>query len=135
MTSAADDIATILGADSSLALTLGTDLFVSEIPDGADVSDLCVGVFDSGGYSPQPNFVYERPSVTIRIRGAKGKYLEAYDLGEAIVNRLNGAADETIGGTRYIGIWQEGYINFLGYDASQRPDFSMNFRMHRTTST
>lgn len=131
MNSPSEDIKDILDGQSSLALAFRTNLFVSEMPPKPDE---CVAVYDTGGENPQPNYTYERPTVQVRVRGAKGDYEDAYALAEAIRNILNGMHDEEVGGTRYIGIWAMGDILFVGYDDNHRPLLTINFRLHRTNT-
>ena len=123
------DIKDILAASSSLALTFATDLFVSEIP---DTPDECVCVIDTGGFEPEANFNYERPTVQVRVRGAKGDYVNAHNLAQSVRDELHGLANHTINAARYIGIWCESDIMSLGYDKNHRPMLSVNFRIHRT---
>ena len=123
------DIKDILEATSSLALTFGADLFVSEMP---DTTDECVCVYDTGGFEPEANFVYERPTVQVVVRGTKGAYVVAYNLIQGIRNALHALANHTTNGARYIGIWCQSDIMSLGYDKNHRPMLSVNFRIHRT---
>ena len=129
MNSPAFDIKDILAATSSLALTFATDLFISEMP---DIPDECVCVYDTGGYEPEANFVYERPTVQVLVRGSKGDYVTAHNLTQSIRDVLHGLANHTINAARYIGIWCESDIMSLGYDKNHRPMLSVNFRIHRT---
>lgn len=126
------DLAAMLDAPSGSPLTLGTNLFVSYEPDSPD---LCVTLFDSGGFPPDASVNYERPTVMARIRGAKGGYAAAYARAEYIKTVLDRNGHETVNGTVYTGIWAMGDINSLGYDENERPVFSLNFRIHRTPST
>lgn len=112
-----------------MALTFGTDLFVSEMP---ETPDECVCVYDTGGYEPEANFNYERPTVQVRVRGSKGAYVAAYTLTQDIRDALHALANHTINSARYIGIWCESDILPLGYDNNHRPMLSVNFRIHRT---
>jgi len=123
------DIKDILVATSSLALTFGADLFVSEMP---EIPDECVCVYDTGGFEPEANFVYERPTVQVVVRGTKGDYVAAYNLIQSIRNTLHALANHTTNGARYIGIWCQSDIMSLGYDKNHRPMLSVNFRIHRT---
>ena len=129
MNAPSHDIQDILVATSSLALTFATDLFVSEMP---DTPDECVCVYATGGFEPEANFVYERPTVQIRVRGSRGAYVAAHNLTQSIRDALHGLANHTINGARYIGIWCESDILSLGYDKNHRPMLSVNFRIHRT---
>ena len=129
MNSPATDISVILEATSSLALTFGTDLFVSEMPDTPDES---VCVYDTGGFEPEANFIYERPTVQVRVRGAKGDYVATYTLTQGIRDTLHPLANYTINGARYVAIWCQSDIISLGFDKNHRPMLSVNFRIHRT---
>lgn len=125
------DVKDILAATSTLALVFGTDLFVSEMPHSPD---RCVCVYDTGGFEPEANFVYERPTVQVRVRGAKGQYVSAHSLAQAVRDTLHGLANYTTNGARYVGIWCESDILSLGYDDNHRPLLSINFRLHRSTA-
>jgi hypothetical protein len=125
------EIKDILETDSGLGLEYATDLFVGEMP---DTPDECVCVYDSPGEDPQAGFTYERPHVQIRVRGAKGKYVEAHNLARAVAAVLHGLTNETVGATRYIGIWQIGSVIPLGLDDNKRPIMTINFRAQRTTA-
>jgi len=125
------DIKDMLDADSNLSLTFAENLFVSEMP---TAPDLCVAIYDASGDDLAPNFVYERPHVQIRVRGAKGQYSEAHLLAQTIRDTLNGTTNYEINSARYIGIWSMGDILFLGYDDNHRPLLTMNFRLHRTNA-
>lgn len=125
-----EDVKDILEGISSLALTFATDLFISEMP---TEPNNCVCIFDTGGYDPEENYVYQRPTIQVRVRGAGGGYLAAHEQAQAIRDELHGLHNETINGARYVGIWQEGDIISVGQDDNNRPNVTVNFRIHRTT--
>lgn len=129
MKAPSEDIKDILEGTSALALTFATDLFISEMPDRPDD---CVCVYDTPGEPPETGYVYHRPGLQIRVRGAKGAYLATHEFAQAIQAALHGLHDETWNGTRYVGIWATGGVLFVGYDDNHRPIFSINFRIHRT---
>jgi len=131
MNAPSEDVKDILEATSSLGLTFATDLFVSEMP---TEPDQCVCIYDTGGYDPEADYTYEKPTIQIRVRGAKGDYLVAHELAQSIRDTLNGEHDYTINGARYIGIWTVGDILFVGYDNNHRPLLTVNFRLHRTNA-
>jgi hypothetical protein len=131
MNAPSEDIKDMLAAVSSLALTFATDLFVSEMP---DTPDQCVCVYDTGGFDPEGDFNYERPTAMIRVRGAKGAYTAGHELAQACRDALLGTADSTVNGARYIGIWVVGDVNHIGYDDNHRPLFTVNFRIHRAAA-
>lgn len=125
-----EDAKDMLEAESSLGLEFGTNLFIGEVPEGPDE---LVALFDPPGQDEEANYVYERPSLQARIRGEKGAYQAAYALAESVKNLLKTVSNDTWNSTRYVQIWVQGTINWLGYDKNHRPEFSVNFRIHRTT--
>ena len=131
MNAPSEDVKDILEGITSLALTFATDLFVSEMPAEPDG---CVCVYDTGGDDTEANYVYEKPTVQVRVRGAKGGYLTAHALAQSIRDTLNGEHDYTINGARYIGIWAVGDVLSVGYDDNHRPLLTVNFRLHRTNA-
>jgi hypothetical protein len=126
-----EDIKDILESSSAgMGLTFGTDLFISSIP---STPDLCVGIYDTGGFDPVPNYDYFRPTVQLRIRGKKESgYREAWKLAETIRDVLMAIHNETWNDTKYVGIWVEADVFFVGYDDNKRPLLTVNFRIHRT---
>ena len=128
------DMKDLMDGDSSLGLSFGVDLFVSEIP---ETPGLAVGLYDYGGLAPEVNYNYERPNVQVLVRGTKlsGAYVTAHKKGQAIRDFLIAQRNPIINGARYIGIWALSDVSFLGYDENHRPQVTVNFRLHRTTST
>lgn len=127
------DIKDLLNGESSLGLAFGTDLFVSEIP---ETTILAVGIFDYPGLPPEVEYVYERPSVNVQVRGSKrqGAYVEAHQMAQRIRDFLIAQRQPIVNGARYIGIWVLSDVGFVGYDENHRPQVTVNFRLHRTTS-
>ena len=122
------DIKDILVNDS--VGTFGTNLFISKEPSSPDA---CVTIYDTGGPEPQAGYVYDYPTIQVRIRGAKMGYEAAFTKAQAVRTSLHGLHNETWNSTRYIGIWCQGDIMALGYDENHRPLLVVNFRIHRTT--
>ena len=128
MNSPAVDIAGILVTAG--VGTIKTDLFVSKQP---TTPDECVTVFDTGGFPPESNYVYEKPTVNVRVRGKKGGYRNAYAVTASVKDALHDKTNEDIDSvSRIIAIWCMGDIIPLGDDDNGRPMFSVNFRIHRT---
>ena len=124
------DIAAMLDESAAaLGLTFATNLFVGEMP---TTPDACVTVYDTGGYAPEPGYVYERPTVQVAVRGARDGYLVAHTLAQDVRDVLNGDVNDSINSARYIAIWCESDVLFAGYDDNHRPLFTVNFRIHRT---
>lgn len=131
MNAASVDVKDLLEDHTALGLAFATDLFVSSMPSEPDE---CVAVYDTGGLPPSALFTLERPSVQVRVRGPKGDYRTGWALAAAIRDFLNGMHGEVINSARYISIFATGDIIPLGSDKSERPEFTVNFQVHRTTS-
>lgn len=129
MNSPSEDIKGFLEAETALALTFAANLFVGQMPESPDA---CVCVYDTGGYPGEANFVYQRPTCQVKVRGNKGAYKVAHELAQSIRDTLHALHNETINDARYIGIWMETDVLSLGPDERQRPMFTINFRVHRT---
>ena len=128
MNSPAVDIAGIL-ATAGVG-TIATDLFVSEQP---DLPDECVTVFDTGGFPPESNYIYKKPTVNIRVRGKRGGYVNAYAVAKSVQDALHDLTNEDIDSVnRIISVWCMGDVIALGKDEQGRPQLSLNFRIHRT---
>lgn len=131
MNASSVDVKDMLEDHTELGLTFTVDLFVSTMPSEPDE---CVAVYDSGGLSPHPLFTLERPTVQVRVRGPRGDYCTGWSLAVAIRDFLHGKCGEVINASRYISIFATGDIVPLGRDKSDRPEFTVNFQVHRTTS-
>lgn len=135
MNSPARDIKDILILSTSgLNLVFGTTLHVSREPSSPDQ---VVTVFDTGGFPPEvligtDSRGMEKPTIQIRVRGNKKAYNLTYDLAEDIKDALHTLTNTTINGTKYVAIWLESDILFLGYDENDRPIFTLNFLLYRT---
>ena len=128
MNSSAEDMSSILA--SALSLVEGSVLFISREPDSPDA---VVTVFDTGGGEPSSGTENnEFPTIQVRVRGTVMDYETAYELIDSIKNTLHNLASQTINSTKYIGVWASSDIIPLGYDASDRPILTLNFRIHRT---
>ena len=103
MNSPAKDIATILDAESGLALTFADNLHVGmEPPKPIE----CVTIFDTYGSSPQlamNDQGYEMPNIQVRVRSAK--YDTGWAMIEAIKDRLHGLHQEVWNSTLYSAIY------------------------------
>lgn len=129
MNSVIKDIGDYLTSSSSgLPLVVGTNLFLSYLPDSPDKG---VCVFEVSGGAPTPNKIF-RPFIQILCRGEKGGYESAYSLLKSIVDVLHELSNITINGTRYIQIRLSLDINHVGNDRSGRPILSSSFSIQRT---
>jgi hypothetical protein len=128
MNSPAVDMADYLvGSSSGIGLVIGTDLFVSLLPESPDV---VVALFDSSGSSPDPHLI-QNPMVQILVRGKQGKYSAAYTTAEEIVDTFHELANVDINSTSYLLFWKMTEINHVGNDTKGRPLFSCTMRIKR----
>lgn len=118
------DIASILNAVSSI----GASVYTSNMPDKPDT---CIAVIDGPGSPPAANYVYDRPSVQVKVRAIV--YTDAYALMSSIKSEIHGLANTVVGGAYYIQILAQGGIMSLGYDKNERVSLVLNFAIHRTT--
>jgi hypothetical protein len=116
----------LLSDIKSLLTGITTSIFLNEIP---DTPDNILGVFFSGGQSPEMAFgsrTFEQPSFQVRVRHTTGA--TAILWAEQVKDTLNGINGLTIGSTRYLSIMQTGDILPLGKDAKARSEYSVNFQ-------
>lgn len=135
MKSPAEDLASYLDTNHAVDLWIGTNLFVSEQPDAVGVDDEVVMLYDTGGQAPELNYTWLRPTVQVKVRGGRGDYAKAYALAEIIRDELHGLTQQTLGNTRYAGVVATSDILFVTRDDNGRPVFTINFQVHRTTTS
>ncbi len=102
-------------------------IYISREP--IDAVDTALTIFDTGGEPPNPKWLLDYPSVMVRIRGAIGGYKEAWNKAKDVKDAMVGNSPQTINGDKWDHINIAGDINHLGYDESERPLFTINFRL------
>jgi len=107
-----------------------TDLFIGDFPDSPSA---CTVVALGTGRNPGIWQEWQQPGIQIMVRGAAGGYQSANASIIAICEHLH-TLQTTINGARYALINQEGDIIYTGKDESNRPYFSANFRIQRTSA-
>lgn len=105
-------------------------LNVAKRPNKPDRTITC---YDSGGRSPNPQWLVDYPRVQVIVRGGPNDY-EALTGGSGadgkvddVVNALLGIDSQTINGDIWVSIAMAGDRNFIGFDENDRPMFSLNF--------
>ena len=130
MNTPADDIKDMLVAESALALTFGTNLFVGREP---DTPPDCVTVFDTTAGAPQLTLTghddYYRPSIQVRVRNRR--YVTGWTLAHNIVAALHARSQQTWNGTRYTFIQCSSGPALLEWDENNRIKFIVNFNIQR----
>lgn len=128
MNSAAGDTATYLVAQGvgTLGGVSGWSINVSKEPTAPDTA---ITLYDTSGFAPDPDNGVYHPSLQVRIRG--NGYQAVIAKAEAILAELIVPTDVVIGTTNYIGWWQQGSIESLGYDDNDRVIVVINFNITR----
>ncbi len=122
--------------DTSTAYTLGQTLFLGQLPKGTAANAVLIAAKDSGAVDLNPAYKRDEFLVQFIVRGktpgvAGAEYAEAHLAAETVLELFLGRPNITVGSTIYFGFNAVGGINFLGYDDSFRPLFSLNFRAYR----
>ena len=136
MNSPSKDIAQLLASDSSLGLTVDTDLFYQYMPAekagvvGADI----VTVIDNAGGPPMLQFDktksdYYYPQVSVQVRNIDqdAGYAQIF----AIFQYLHGSSQITLNGTDYVLIKAVSDPQLLHIDENQRRLFVCSFDIQR----
>jgi len=124
------DIKDILLAESSLALTFATDLFIGKEP--ASPANT-VTIFDTPGPGADLYFDrtirWEHSGIQIRVRNRS--YVAGWNLLDSIRAVLQGRANETWNSTFYGIITCAGDIALLDWDENNRARWILNFDLQR----
>lgn len=89
----------------------------------------CITIYDTGGRDPDPKWLLDFPSVQVRIRGAKEGYAAGWTRARKIRDLILGAPAQVIESWRWESFLIAGDVNFLMYDQSRRPIFTINVRL------
>ncbi len=101
-------------------------IYIGAMPDKPDAA---IGIFNTGGSAPNPQWLIDFPSIQVRIRGNEGSYEDAYTKCIAIKSILLGLPSQDINGDRWVSVSGIGDITELGRDQNKRPEFSVNFAL------
>lgn len=135
------DVKDMLEAESALALTFGTDLFIGSEPTSPDN---CVTIYDTPGRAPHSGLnrtpaaasartnagKYFYPAVQVRVRN--NAYVTGWGMAHDIKDALHNRAHETWGGSRYSLVVCSIEPHFLQWDENRRAVFVVNFDLQRT---
>jgi len=92
--------------------------------------DAQVAVVDAPGRAPNPKWLLDEPGLMVLVRGDKDKYLEAWNKGREVKDKLLGMDPVNLASAdRWNGVLMQSDLAFLMYDELSRPTFSMNFRL------
>jgi len=113
-------------------LTIGTNLFLSKMP---DTPDTCVCIYEYQGSAPLMTFgataiQIDRPSVQISVRAARDDYATARDLAQALRTLVSGIVNETSSGVVMKRVEPTGSFYSLSVDQLERPRVVFNLDCH-----
>lgn len=107
---------------------LGTSIFVGRAP---DKDTFTVGILQTGGRAPNPKFTRDFLDFQIVVTGAVNDYAGAYAKADAIKKYLLGLTHTTVSTSVYFAFNMRSDIAFIGYTETNKPKFSLNFRINR----
>jgi len=128
-----DDIGAKVVADTS-ATAVGTDVFLSLLP---DLPDVAIGIVESSGLPPVRTMGNPGPpdvevaSFQITVRGAVDDYASARTTANEIYRVFASAGEETINTVRYLNFEALTSPFSAGYDANERPLIICNYTCHK----
>jgi len=132
--STAEDIATYCATQS--IGTLGTDIFINDLPDKPGYPDNVIVFIDTGGFAPDhamgsitTNPVFENPSIQVLVQnnGAETALAKCYD----VFALLDGLKDQTIDSVVYLHITAMSSPFNIGKDENDRYRVACNFLVTR----
>ena len=126
----ATDIGALLN-DAGLGTT-GDDLFIGFEPDGADIPDNCITVYDTGGGEQDPANAIDNSTVQVRVRNKN--YENGFNKINDIKKYIEGKGEVVVNNTTYVGFWTRTNIAHISRDAKNRNIWTVNFRVTRTPS-
>jgi len=116
----------VAGGVGTFGATTGWSIHIGRMVDRPDTA---VVIYPSGGQPANPKWLLDFPSVMVQVRGNANDYASAFAKAEAVKSTLLGLPSQDLNGDRWVAINLAGDINPLGHDDSQRPLFSLNFRL------
>jgi hypothetical protein len=113
-------------------LTIGTNLFLSKMPENPDV---CVCVYEYQGFGPMMTFgskavELDRPAVQIAVRAGRDDYVTARNLAVALRTLVSGIVDISSSGVQLLRVEPAGSIYSLSVDDLERPRVIFNLDCH-----
>jgi hypothetical protein len=117
--------------DISSLITTETYKYIGDMP---DTPNNLICLFLTGGYDPEMDLsknAITRPTLQVRVRDTS--YSSGVARCEAIQTLLRGVTNTEINGNYYIEILQQSDILSLGKDDKNRSNFTINFKIRRST--
>lgn len=114
-----------------IPLVLGENLFLGRLP--AEAPDVAVVVQMYSGEPPGFTFgdapvAFDNPRVQVMVRAADEDYPTGNDLAERCRLSIAGiVGNTTVDGINIMRCSPTGVVNYVGFDAANRPQFTVNF--------
>lgn len=128
-TTPSSSIKALIVAESLGVATPGSAWSIHISGEPQEGPDQCITVYDVGGQEPDPKWRLDYPNVQVRVRGAKGDYTGGWTRARQIRDAILGAPTQVIESWRWESFLIAGDVNFLMYDQSRRPIFTINVRL------
>lgn len=116
----------VAGGAGTFAATSGWSIHVGKLP---ATPNTAISVMQTGGLAPNPKWLLDYPSIQVMVRGAANGYVAARAKAQKVKDILLGIASQDLNGDRLVQINQIGDIASIGFDDSNRPLFTLNFRL------
>lgn len=110
--------------------TLGTNIFLSLLPDSPD---LCTAVYEYSGLGPldtfggSANIQLDRPQIQVITRATRNDYVAARDRAVNARNSLTKISNQSLSGIQILRIAPTSAINAVGLDDKDRPLVTISF--------
>jgi hypothetical protein len=110
--------------------TLGTNIFLSLMPDTPDV---CIAVYEYEGLPPLDTFgasvtvALDRPSIQVMTRASRNDYVTGRDKAVDVRNSLAKISNQSLSGIQILRIAPTSAINSVGLDEKDRPLATISF--------
>ncbi len=121
--SPAESMRTLVEGDAGLTA------FTFIVGHGGRSQDRQIVFTDTGGLPSNPKWLIDFPTVQVITRDTANGYKAAWNAIKVIKDLCLGLDGQTINGDRWNSVTIGSDITFLGRDANNRPEFSLNFRL------
>lgn len=114
---------------AGVGVVTGTTGWQIKISRTALTPDTQLTIFRTGGREASSHLLLNEVTVQVQVRGSKDGYALAAQKAQDVFDALVGLPSQSVGGDRWDAIYPMGDVNFLQYDESDRPMFTVNLRI------
>lgn len=109
-------------------------VYYAKMPAGS-APNACVVLYNSGGGSPFAKWLFDFPSVQVRIRGEINSYLASRAKAQEVKDALFSSDPWDTAEGRIRGVLMQGDLMDLAFDEQNRPHHVINFRLEVEPAT